>query len=156
MINVSPKFAQAPSGRSENDYIGQYTIFVAISHGQWQCVYIHILMCIHELKWFSKTTHAYHVKLHALANATKSPNLWKGLGNSLIHFNTPTHVWWEKRKSTRGHIQEKRKLTRGHKREKRKSTRGYKGGQQQFYNKLQKPGLELKILGSDTMLSFMH
>jgi hypothetical protein len=29
-------------------------------------------------------------------------------------------------------------------------------GQQQFYNKLQKPGLELKILGSDTMLSFMH
>jgi hypothetical protein len=32
------------------------------------------------------------VKLYALANATKSPNRWKGLGNSLIHFNTPTHV----------------------------------------------------------------
>jgi hypothetical protein len=32
------------------------------------------------------------VKLHALANATKIPNLWKGLGNSLIHFDTPTHV----------------------------------------------------------------
>jgi hypothetical protein len=31
-----------------------------------------------------------------------------------------------------------------------------KGGQQQFYNKLQKPGLELKTLGSDTMSSFMH
>jgi hypothetical protein len=29
----------------------------------------------------------YHVKLHALANATKSPNWWKGLGNSLIHIN---------------------------------------------------------------------
>jgi hypothetical protein len=29
----------------------------------------------------------YHVKLHALANATKSPNWWKRLGNSLIHFN---------------------------------------------------------------------
>jgi hypothetical protein len=51
---------------------------------------------------------------------------------------------------------EKRKSTRGHKREKRKSTRGYKGGQQQFYNKLRKPGLELETLGSDTMLSFMH
>jgi hypothetical protein len=50
----------------------------------------------------------------------------------------------------------KRKSTRGHKREKRKSTRGYKGGQQQFYNKLRKPGLELETLGSDTMLSFMH
>jgi hypothetical protein len=25
-----------------------------------------------------------------------------------------------------------------------------------FYNKLRKPGLELKTLGSDTMLSFMH
>jgi hypothetical protein len=57
-----------------------------------------------------------HVKLHALANATKSPNWWKGLGNSLIHFNTPTHVWREKRKSTRGHRQEKRKSTCGHKR----------------------------------------
>jgi hypothetical protein len=40
-------------------------------------------------------------------------------------------------------------------REKRKSTRGHKGGQQQFYNKLRKPGLELET-GSDTMLSFMH
>jgi hypothetical protein len=29
-------------------------------------------------------------------------------------------------------------------------------GQQQFYNKLRKPGLELETLGSDTMLSFMH
>jgi hypothetical protein len=29
-------------------------------------------------------------------------------------------------------------------------------GQQQFYNKLRKPGLELKTLGSDTMSSFMH
>jgi hypothetical protein len=25
-----------------------------------------------------------------------------------------------------------------------------------IYNKLRKPGLELKTLGSDTMLSFMH
>jgi serine/threonine protein kinase len=32
------------------------------------------------------------VKLYALANTTKSPNLWKELGNSLIYFNTPTHV----------------------------------------------------------------
>jgi hypothetical protein len=31
-----------------------------------------------------------------------------------------------------------------------------KGRQQQFYNKLRKPGLELETLGSDTMLSFMH
>jgi hypothetical protein len=29
-------------------------------------------------------------------------------------------------------------------------------GQQQFYNKLQKSGLKLETLGSDTMLSFMH
>lgn len=29
------------------------------------------------------------VKLHALANTTKRPISWKGLGNSLIHFNTP-------------------------------------------------------------------
>jgi hypothetical protein len=49
-----------------------------------------------------------------------------------------------------------RKSTHGHKREKRKSTRGHKGGQQQFYNKLRKPGLELETLGSDTMLNFMH
>jgi hypothetical protein len=63
------------------------------------------------------------VKLHTLANATKSPNWWKGLSNSLIHFNTPTHMWREKRKSTRGHRLEKRKSTRGHKREKRKLTR---------------------------------
>lgn len=28
------------------------------------------------------------VKLHALANSTKSPDLWKGLGNPHIHFNT--------------------------------------------------------------------
>jgi hypothetical protein len=51
------------------------------------------------------------VKLHALANATNSPNWWKELGNSLIHFNTPTHVWREKRKSTRGHKREKRGAT---------------------------------------------
>jgi hypothetical protein len=31
-----------------------------------------------------------------------------------------------------------------------------KGGNSNFYNKLRKPGLELKTLGSDTMLSFMH
>jgi hypothetical protein len=31
-----------------------------------------------------------------------------------------------------------------------------KEGDNNFYNKLQKPGLELKTLGSDTMLSFMH
>jgi hypothetical protein len=62
----------------------------------------------------------------------------------------------EKRKSTRGHKQKKRKSTRGYKREKRKSTRGHKGGQQQFYNKLRKPGLELETLGSDTILNFMH
>jgi hypothetical protein len=55
-------------------------------------------------------------------------------------------------KATRGHRQEKRKSTHGHKREKRKSTRGHKGGQQQFYNKLRKLGLELETLGSDTML----
>jgi hypothetical protein len=62
----------------------------------------------------------------------------------------------EEEKVTRGHRQKKRKSTRGHKREKRKSTRGHKGGQQQFYNRLRKPGLELETLGSDTMLSFMH
>jgi hypothetical protein len=38
----------------------------------------------------------------------------------------------------------------------RESTHGHKGGQQQFYNKLRKPGLELETLDSDTMLSFMH
>jgi hypothetical protein len=42
------------------------------------------------------------------------------------------------------------KITRGHKRKKRKPTRGHKEGQQQFYNKLRKPGLELETLGSDT------
>jgi hypothetical protein len=31
-----------------------------------------------------------------------------------------------------------------------------KGGNSNFYNKLQKPGLELETLGSDTMSSFMH
>jgi hypothetical protein len=31
-----------------------------------------------------------------------------------------------------------------------------KGGNNNFYNKLRKPGLELETLGSDTMLSFMH
>jgi hypothetical protein len=31
-----------------------------------------------------------------------------------------------------------------------------KGGNINFYNKLQKPGLELETLGSDTMSSFMH
>ena len=31
------------------------------------------------------------VKLHALANATKSPNWWKGLRNPHIHFNTLVH-----------------------------------------------------------------
>jgi hypothetical protein len=31
-----------------------------------------------------------------------------------------------------------------------------RGGQQQFYKKLRKPGLELEALGSDTMSSFMH
>jgi hypothetical protein len=31
-----------------------------------------------------------------------------------------------------------------------------KGGNNNFYNKLQKPGLELETLGSNTMLSFMH
>jgi hypothetical protein len=31
-----------------------------------------------------------------------------------------------------------------------------KGGNNNFYNKLQKPGLELETLGSDTMSSFMH
>jgi hypothetical protein len=40
--------------------------------------------------------------------------------------------------------------------EKRKSTRGHKGGNNNFYNKLRKPGLELKTLGSNTMSSFMH
>jgi hypothetical protein len=85
------------------------------------------------------------IKLHALANATKSPNWWKGLCDSLIHFNTPTHVWREKTKSTRGQRQEKRKSTRGH-----------KGGNSNFYNKLRKPGLKLETLGSDTMLSFIH
>jgi hypothetical protein len=31
-----------------------------------------------------------------------------------------------------------------------------KGGNNNFYNKLWKPGLELETLGSDTMSSFMH
>jgi hypothetical protein len=31
-----------------------------------------------------------------------------------------------------------------------------KGGNNNFYNKLRKLGLELETLGSDTMLSFMH
>jgi hypothetical protein len=31
-----------------------------------------------------------------------------------------------------------------------------KGGNINFYNKLQKLGLELETLGSDIMLSFMH
>jgi hypothetical protein len=31
-----------------------------------------------------------------------------------------------------------------------------KGGNNNFYNKLQKPGLELETMGSDTMSSFMH
>jgi hypothetical protein len=31
-----------------------------------------------------------------------------------------------------------------------------KGGDNNFYNKLRKLGLELETLGSDTMLSFMH
>jgi hypothetical protein len=31
-----------------------------------------------------------------------------------------------------------------------------KGGNNNFYNKLRKPVLELETLGSDTMSSFMH
>jgi hypothetical protein len=31
-----------------------------------------------------------------------------------------------------------------------------KGDNNNFYNKLRKPGLELETLGSDTMSSFMH
>jgi hypothetical protein len=31
-----------------------------------------------------------------------------------------------------------------------------KGGNNNFYNKLRKSGLELETLGFDTMLSFMH
>jgi hypothetical protein len=31
-----------------------------------------------------------------------------------------------------------------------------KRGNNNFYNKLRKPGLELETLGSDTILSFMH
>ena len=30
----------------------------------------------------------YHVKLHTLANTTKSPNWWKGIHNPHIHFNS--------------------------------------------------------------------
>jgi hypothetical protein len=99
------------------------------------------------------------VKLHALANATKIPNWWKGLGNSLIHINTPTHVW---------RIKGEEQLRLGREPAKKRSGRtggdGHgksqhvdtKGGNSNFYNKLRKPGLKLETLGSDTMLSFMH
>jgi hypothetical protein len=36
----------------------------------------------------------YHVKLHALANATKNPNWWKGQGNSLIHISSVVCEEW--------------------------------------------------------------
>jgi hypothetical protein len=83
-----------------------YTISIDHNFGSFYDL-IRINLCLREL--------LIPVKLHALANAIKSLNWWKGLGNLLIHFNTPTHVWREKRKSTRGHRQEKRKSTHGHK-----------------------------------------
>jgi hypothetical protein len=74
------------------------------------------------------------VKLHALANATKSPNWWKGLVQSTYTLQHPhSRVTGEEKVNTW--------TQRGHK---------------QFYNKLRKPGLEHETLGSDTMSNFMH
>jgi hypothetical protein len=94
-----------------------------------------------------------------IANATKSSNWWKGLGNSLIHFNTPTHVWRikgeEQLRPGREPAKQRpgRTVGDGHGKSQHVDT---KGGNSNFYNKLRKPGLELETLSSDTMLSFMH
>jgi hypothetical protein len=50
-------------------------------------------LALYYAKYMQLEFYVYTVKLYALANATKSPNWWKGLGNSLIHINTPTHMW---------------------------------------------------------------
>jgi hypothetical protein len=86
------------------------------------------------------------VKLYALANATKSLNWWKRASTIHLYISTPPLTCDGRRESQ--HVNTDRTRESQHV--------DTKGGNSNFYNKLRKPGLELKTLGSDTMLSFMH